>query len=300
MDGNSGTARSPRVVSDTASQSPHGMANGQDAWTDPETVAGWRKWARAHAAQTRPMTELLLEAAQVREGMAVLDLASGAGEPALSLAHAVGTHGRVVATDISAGMLELIDEDARAQGLNNLTTRMANAEALPFEDAVFDRLTCRQGIMHVPDADRALREARRVLKTGGRAAFLVWGPPTGQTMMIHQAVLARHIEIPRPAPDAPGPFRYAQSGTLAAALRRAGFQDVQEATHHLRLSWPGTPQQWLQQTVELAGPLRALLARLSPGTRQQVEQEVQAALAPHYDGERLSLLATVNVATGQP
>src|SRR5919199_3906438 len=132
---------------------------------------------------------------------------SQAGEPAFSLAHAVGTTGRVVATDVSVGMLELIDEGARAQRLDNLTTRMANAEALPFEDAVFDRLTCRQGIMHVPDADRALREARRVLKTGGRAAFLVWGPPTGQTMMIHQAVLARHIEIPRPAPDAPGPFR---------------------------------------------------------------------------------------------
>src|SRR5919202_5906594 len=183
-------------------------------WADPEVAAAWRRWHSKHAQQTRPLTDLLVQAAQIRPGLHVLDLASGAGEPALGLAQAVGPEGQVTATDLSEAMLSIIRDAAREQGLTNLRYRQADAAALPFPDQSFDAVTCRLGIMHIPNAARALREALRVLREGGRAAFLVWGPPSEQGMFLHHQILARHVQIPVPAPGEPHPLRFAQPGTL--------------------------------------------------------------------------------------
>jgi SAM-dependent methyltransferase len=267
-------------------------------WTDSETIAAWQTWGRTNAAYTRPLTDLLLDAAQAQPGMRVLDLASGAGEPALALARAVGPSGKVIASDISEGMLELVLDRAREHGLRTVAARVGDAEALPFPDASFDRVTSRLGIMHVPDAGRALKEARRVLTLHGRAAFLVWGPPTEQTMMLHQAILARHVQTPQPSPDAPGPFRFAQPGTLSAAMLTAGFNNVTETTHRVALAWPGTAEEWWQQTREVAAPLRHLLASLPPAERAHVDQEVHARLVEHSKDGRITLQAVVHIASG--
>ena len=64
---------------------------------------------------------------------------------------------------------------AREGGLNNIVVRQADMDALPFADESFDVVTSRLGIMFSPNAERALSEARRVLRPGGTAAFLVWG-----------------------------------------------------------------------------------------------------------------------------
>jgi SAM-dependent methyltransferase len=267
-------------------------------WTDSETIVAWQTWARMNAAYTRPLTDLLLDAARVAPGMRVLDLASGSGEPALALARAVGPSGNVIASDISEAMLELVLNRAQGHGLHTAAARLADAEALPFANASFDRVTSRLGIMHVPDAGRALKEARRVLTPHGRAVFLVWGPPTEQTMMLHQAILARYVQTPPPSPDAPGPFRFAQHGTLAAAMLAAGFKHVTETTHRVALAWPGTAEEWWQQTREVAAPLHHLLASLPPAERAQIDQEVHARLVEHSKDGHITLQAVVHIASG--
>ena len=269
-----------------------------DEWGDAELEAAWRRWHPQFATLTAPLTELIIRAAGIAPGMAVLDLASGSGEPALALARAVGPQGRVIATDISAGMVDFIAEQAAARGLTNVVARIADATALPFADSSFDALTCRHGIQHIPDAPGALREAMRVLRPGGRAAFLVWGPPAGQGMFAHMAILARHAGMQPPPSDAPSPFRYAQPGTLAAAMAAAGFQEVREETHRVVLSWPGTPEESWQHTREIAPPVRHLLARLPPATATRVTEEVLAALREHYDGKWVNKPAVVHVAIG--
>jgi len=140
----------------------------KEEWTGERTVAAWRKWHAQIAAFTRGATEAILEAAQLRPGMRVLDLACGVGDPALSIAAQVGLSGRVTATDFGPGMMSLAEELARKKGLANIDFREANAESLPFADASFDILTCRFGIMFFPDLGKALRECLRVLKPGGR------------------------------------------------------------------------------------------------------------------------------------
>src|SRR5438445_2047289 len=144
-------------------------------WTGAKTVAAWRKWHAHIAAFTRGATEAILETAQLRPGLRVLDLASGVGDPALSIAAKIAPSGRVTATDLGPGMISLAEELAHKRGLTNIEFREASAESLPFENESYDVLTCRFGIMFFPDLPRALRECLRVLKPCGRAAFVFWG-----------------------------------------------------------------------------------------------------------------------------
>jgi demethylmenaquinone methyltransferase/2-methoxy-6-polyprenyl-1,4-benzoquinol methylase len=109
--------------------------------------------------------------ADVRPGMSVLDIAGGTGDLALAFAPKVGPTGQVVHTDINAAMLE--------QGRNRLIdagvalpTLVCDAEALPFPDAHFDRVTVAFGLRNMTHKDRALAEMNRVLKPGGKLLVL--------------------------------------------------------------------------------------------------------------------------------
>src|SRR5260370_24782858 len=138
-------------------------------WTGDRTVAAWRKWHAQIAAFTRGATEAILEAAHLRPGMRVLDLASGVGDPALSIAAEVAPSGRVIATDLGPGMISLAEELARKEGITNIEFREASAESLPCPGESFDVLTGRFGVMFFPDLAISLRACVRVLKPGGRS-----------------------------------------------------------------------------------------------------------------------------------
>ncbi len=94
--------------------------------------------------------------------MDVLDLASGEGDPVLTLAALVGEHGTVTATDVNPGPLAAAAVHARQSGISNIQFHVADAQQLPFEDAAFDRVTCRFGVMFFPDP-----LAARSCSTGG-------------------------------------------------------------------------------------------------------------------------------------
>ena len=97
-----------------------------------------------------------------------LDVAGGTGDVAFRVAEAGGPLTRVTVLDINADMLGVGRERAKKLGLGHLEFVEANAEALPFPDGVFDAYTIAFGIRNVPRVERALAEARRVLKRGGR------------------------------------------------------------------------------------------------------------------------------------
>ncbi|MGH7935764.1 MAG: class I SAM-dependent methyltransferase, partial [Chthoniobacterales bacterium] len=124
-------------------------------WTDEQTVAAWRKWNDPMTEFTRGATAAVLEAARLRPGTQVLDLASGVGDPALSIAEAVGPSGHVTATDLGPGMIAFAEELAKKKGLGNIEFRVANVEALAFPDQTFDVVTCRFGVMFFPEQVKA-------------------------------------------------------------------------------------------------------------------------------------------------
>ena len=140
-----------------------------------EAAEAWRKWNPKMVIQSFAATEAIVSLAQVKPGMSVLDLASGSGQPALTLARKVGPEGRVTATDLVPPMLAIAEENARKEGIGNMTFQQADAEELPFSDESFDVVTCRFGVMFFPSCRRALGEIKRVLKPGGRVAFGAWG-----------------------------------------------------------------------------------------------------------------------------
>lgn len=190
------------------------------------SAESWDRWANPMADLADKLNRPLLDAAGVAAGDRVLDLASGAGEPALSAARRVGADGLVVGSDLVPGMLAGAVRRARAETDPAPVFTAADMTALPFADGAFDRVTCRFGIMFVPDAVGALRAVRRALRPGGTAAFMVWGPLPGNALFAEvAAAVAAHLgEDGSLAPL----FRFAEPGLLSGAMREAGFMDTRE------------------------------------------------------------------------
>ncbi len=266
-------------------------------WTD--RAAAWRRWATPWAIQTRAATELIVAMGRVFPGAHVLDLASGPGEPALTLARLVGPRGHVVATDIAPAMLAAAQEQAAAQGRTNMSFEAADAQHLPFASASFDVVTCRFGIAHVPDDQQALGEIRRVLRPGGRAAFVVWGPRDRNPYF----TLVDEVLAPYPAPNpvaarGPGPFTFAESGRLRRALVAAGFGDVNEEARQAPLTWPGSVDRAWQGRREMSASATALLESLTPAERDSIAAAITTRLRAYEHDGQVDLPALIIGAAG--
>ena len=269
-------------------------------WTGAKTVAAWRKWHAHIAAFSRGATEAILEAAQLRPGLRVLDLASGVGDPALSIAAEVAPAGRVTATDLGPGMMSLAEELARKKGITNIEFREANAESLPFADESYDVLTCRFGIMFFPDLRKALRECFRVLKPGGRAAFVAWGKKEQPFFTTTAGILLKHVPVPTPPPDPDGPsmFMFGERDRLRRALEAAGFTNVHEEARIVNGHWAGPPEEYWEQFSEVAAPFRPLLAQLSPEEKAAAIAEILTALKRFWNGRELNMPLEIVIASG--
>jgi ubiquinone/menaquinone biosynthesis C-methylase UbiE len=266
-------------------------------WTGAAPL--WQKWNAKFVIQTRAATDLVVRGAEVGPGMKVLDLACGTGEPALSLAKAVGANGRVVATDLVPEMLEFARQNAVSRGLNNIEFRMADAEALPFADGEFDRVTCRFGIMFFPDVPKAMSEIRRVLKPGGRICFAVFGTlEENPFFLVSLGPFLKRVKLPPPPPDAPHIFRFADESKLSGALSAAGFLDVSTTRNRVIFPWPGSAEECWGATRELAAPFKKLIEALPREQTDAVIGEVLEGLRRFQVGDEIRLAATVIIAAG--
>jgi len=254
----------------------------------------WRKWSSQLAFQSRQATELVVQGAALSPGLHVLDLASGSGEPSLSVSAAIGPQGRVIATDLLLEMLEVAQENAAARGLTNIDFRAADAEQLPFPDGLFDRVTCRFGIMFIPDVHKALREMRRVLKPGGRVSFVTWGPLDENPLFgLMIRPFLKYVDVPPPAPDSPHVFRFSSEEKLTQTISAAGFQEVHATKHKINWPWPGTAEQAWQGGSELAAPFKKIIAATPADKREEVIREVIASIRQFYDGHAVNFPASI-------
>jgi SAM-dependent methyltransferase len=268
-------------------------------WTDSATVSAWRRWHSRSSAQTREATDAIVKVARIAQGLKILDLASGTGEPALTIARAVGPEGHVTATDLGAGMLALAEENAQHGRLTNLTFQEADAHALPFPDEIFDRVTCRFGVMYFADLSQALREVRRVLKSRGLVALAAWGPLEQNPISVAAlGPFLRRTSIPPPLPGAPHPFRFASQGSLSQELERAGFEQVEEQLRIINFSWPGSPEELWEHFRDIAVPFRPIMDSLGLDQRQQAITEVIEGFRRYHDGQSVNASVAIVLATG--
>jgi len=269
-------------------------------WTGDRTVTAWRKWHAQIATFTHGATEAILEAARLRPGMRVLDLASGVGDPALSIAREVAPSGRVTATDLGPGMMSLAEELARKRGLTNIEFREANAESLPFADKSYDVLTCRFGVMFFPDLPKALSECFRVLKPLGRAAFVAWGKKEQPFFTTTAGIVLKHVPVPPPPPDpdAPSLFMFGDRDRLRRALEVAGFSNVHEEDRIVAGRWASSVEEYWEQFTEVAAPFRPLIDQLTPEKKAQAKTEILAELKKFWNGKELNMPLEIVVGTG--
>lgn len=154
----------------------------------------------------------------------LLELAAGTGRATRALAARVSSDARITATDLNAPMLERAERVVQAP---NLTWRQADAQQLPFDADSFDAVACQFGVMFFPDKPGAFREARRVLRSGGRLAFNVWCDLEANDFpRITRDLLAARFPDDPPGFFERGPFGYQDVEAIRADLVSAGFGEI--------------------------------------------------------------------------
>jgi len=240
--------------------------------------AAWRRWNPTLDRWYGEATRQMLDLARIQRGQRILDIAAGAGEPAVSAAERVGPGGYVLATDISDGIVELALQVARERGLEQIETRAMDGEKLDLPDASFDAVLCRFGLMYMPHPVTALREWRRALSAGGRVAVAVFSTPDRNSWgAVPASIIRRRAQLPPPVPGQPGPFSLGGPGVLEGIFRRAGFADPEvravPVPHRM-----ASAAEYVRVAREAFGGFNAMMAHLSPQERESVWNEIEGSM----------------------
>lgn len=257
----------------------------------------WDQQAHAVAETAARFNQPLIDAAGIEPGHCVLDLASGAGEPGLTVAELVGETGRVAATDLVPEMMAGAQRRAQERGIANIEFRQADMCALPDGDATFDRATCRFGLMFVPEPERAALEVHRVLKPGGRAAFMVWGPRADTTMFTVFAEAAAQLwGADDPLIDFNTMSCLGDAGRLEEVLSAGGFTNIEEKELRFSPKIPIDLEPWHAQIDMSLGPK---LETVDPSERARLEQAIKDGFSRYVVDGAYHMTAHVRIGVGE-
>lgn len=238
----------------------------------------------------------LVELMDLRGGARVLDVATGRGAVLIPVAQRVGASGRVVGIDLSRAMLRETENAARQVGLENCELRKMDAEHLEFRDGIFDAVTCAFALFFFAELGDALREMRRVLKTGGKFGATTFGatpPPFDPGWRIFAEQMRAYDAVVR----TPGRVVYAPE-EFRDALISAGFARVETRLEVYDVVFPNEETWWAFQFT-LGN--RAALLRMSDETRAKFKDEYLAKVRPLFrdDGLHLGVSVVYAVASRQ-
>ena len=273
---------------------------------DQEVISIWRDsapvWER-HREIIRqmfaPVTQALVEDGLIGSGHAVLDIATGPGEPALTIAALVGPEGKVFGIDPAPEMVEAARRATDHLGLKNAQFEVAFADRLPFPVDTFDAVVSRFGVMFFPSPVDAVREMLRVLKPGRKLALAVWY--FAERNPFHYAlwrVIERYVDSPPPAPDAPDPFRFASPGQLRDVLAQAGAMAPSERVLQFTVHAPISAEDFWILRCEMSERLREKVAMLSSEQLTEVKRQALEALRGYSTDRGLSFPAEVLIVSG--
>lgn len=265
-----------------------------------ESAPYWEKHRDVIREMFAPVTQALIAEAGIREGSTVLDVATGPGEPALSIADGLGPSGKVVGVDLVPEMVEAARRESERRGLRHATFERAVAENLPFAERTFDAVVCRFGVMFFPCPADAIREWLRVLKPGGRMSLAVWNfPDKNPFFYVTSKVLERYVPAQPEPPDAPGAFRFAEAGKLKAVLQDAGAAATRERLLQFTIRPKMSKEELWALRSEMSETLRTKLATLSGQQRSELKREVLEALTPYARGNEMLFPAEVLIVSGE-
>jgi ubiquinone/menaquinone biosynthesis C-methylase UbiE len=252
---------------------------------------GWKKWDDVFMNFLRPMGDEIVTMINPKEKDVVLDVASGTGEPGLTIASKFN-NGKVVLTDLSEEMLSIARENAMLRGLKNIHTIACDVCDLPFPENSFNAISCRFGFMFFPDIRMSAKEMARVLKPGGRIATSVWNIPDKNFWITAiMTAISKYMLVPQPAPGAPGMFRCSNRDLVADLFLDAGLKNtyIKEVSSKLRCK--SVDIYWSLMT-EVAASVAAALASADETTKELIKKEVFKTVTEKYGDNELKIDAS--------
>src|SRR5258706_4749392 len=273
---------------------------------DQQIIQGWADSApfwEKHRANIRlmfaPVTQALVEEARIALGHTVLDIATGPGQPALTLVARVGPEGKVLGIDPAFEMVAAVRREADRLGIRNAQFDVASAEPLPFAADTFDAVVSRFGMMFFPSPVGGVRGMLRVLKPGRTLALAVWHfADRNPFFYTVQRVIERIVDSPPPAPDAPDPFRFAIPGKLREVLAEAGAIAPSERLLQFQIEAPISVEDFWTVRSEMSEKLREKLATLSNERATEVKRQAVEALGGYSTDRGMSFPAEVLIVSG--
>ncbi|HMS64513.1 MAG TPA: class I SAM-dependent methyltransferase [Ignavibacteria bacterium] len=248
----------------------------RDSWN--KFSGGWKKWDNLFMDFLKPMGDEIIKLLDPKNTDVILDVASGTGEPGLSIANKV-KFGKVIVSDLAEDMLEIARENAKQRGISNIEIYPCDVCEMPFADNTFDAVSCRFGFMFFPDMLLAAKEMTRVLKPGGRIAASVWNVPEKNFWITAiLGTIKANMDLPAPLPGAPGMFRCAKDGIIAEVFKQAGLKNISVKEVMGKMNCKTKDVYWNSMT-EVAAPVVAALSNadneMSARIKDQVYQKIE-------------------------
>jgi ubiquinone/menaquinone biosynthesis C-methylase UbiE len=259
----------------------------------------WNGWGSFLRQWLGPATGVMLDMAGVGEGARVLDVAAGAGDQSLQAAARVGKSGHVLATDISPKLLAHCEANSQAGGLTNVSTMIAFGEELLVEEAAFDAVISRVGLIYFPDQQKALAAMRRALRLDGWIGAIVYASAEENPFFsIPVSIIRRRASLPPPLPGMPGPFSLGSPGVIEAAFQQAGLRNVSTRKMSANLTMPSAAE-CVRFERESFGALHQMLAGLDEVGQAAAWEEAEEALGKFEGPSGFSGVCTLVIAAGQ-
>jgi len=249
-----------------------------ETWGD--MAAGWESRREWLMQITAPVNDWLVQNADPQPGQTLLEIAAGTGDLGFRLAERVGEAGRVISTDFAPEMVDVARRNGNARGLANVEYRALDAERLDLEDESVDGVVCRWGYMLMADPAAALKQSRRVLRSGGPLCFAVWRTPDVNPWAAVPAVtLVQRGHMPPPEPGAPGMFAMGDGNRTVELVRAGGFDEpkLEEITFAFKYS---DDDDFWDAIVRLAGPLARAINALPEQERRDTRAAIIDNIAP--------------------
>ncbi len=243
----------------------------RDTWN--AFSGGWKKWDNWVMKYIEPLGTEIINHLNLKATDRVLDVATGTGEPGLSIAKIV-SNGKVVGTDISEKMIEIAEENAEKRNVRNYKAIVADVCDLPFEDNSFDAISCRFGFMFFPDMSLAAKEMARVLHVGGTFATSVWGTPEKNFWVTSiMGPVSKNMNIAPPPPGSPGMFRCTDKNMMIDLFKKAGFSEVNLKEVNTSGNVESFEHFW-EYMNDVAAPVASAMSKADDKMKLKIKSEV--------------------------